>query len=104
MHNHPGHFSSTWSVYKARHECRVAKCPFEEVADISKVLQPSSCAKTAWHSIFTIAIFSVHSACLFVFILLVLQGIDCALLATQTPYFTPLSLALCLHFVVTNMY
>ena len=64
--------------------------------------------KMAWHSNFTIAVFSPHSACLFAFAPLLLQNIDCILLAPRTPLleallFAPLCVALCLRFVDTGM-
>ena len=60
----------------------------------------------AWYSNFTVAVFLLHSACLTP---LVLQGINCALLASQTllPWaslFSPLCLALCFCFVSAGMH
>ena len=77
----------------SRHEWERA---FEKFADISKMLQPSPSAKMAWSSNFTIALAFAH---------LVLQGIDCSLLASNSTslrfcYFASLCLALWLCFVV----
>ena len=48
-----------------RNEQRVAECAFEGFADISEVLQPLPSTKMAWHSNFTVAIFSFFAALCF---------------------------------------
>ena len=71
----------------------VAKHTFEEFANISKVLQASPTAKMAWHSNFYCCLF----ASLFLpltFASLVLQGIDCSLLASDS-FTTSLSFYFC---------
>ena len=60
----------------------MAKCAFEDLADIIEVLQPLPSTKMTWCSNFII----VGSLCLLLCLApLVLQGVDCALLAPQTP-------------------
>ena len=59
---------------RLRHKWRVAKCAFVEYASISKVLRPLTGTKMAWCCNFTIAVSSLHYACLFVFSSLALQG------------------------------
>ena len=61
----------------------MAKCAFEDFAVICEVLQPLPSTKMTWCSNFII----VGSLCLLLCLAapLVLQGVDCVLLAPQTP-------------------
>ena len=84
------------------------KVCFWGFGDIRKALQPSPTTKMAWHSNFTTAAFLPYSACLFAFTPLLLQNLDCVLLASQIPIlevllFAPLFLVLGLRFVGNGM-
>ena len=94
---HKAHIRA-WSV-SSRHEWSKSKCAFE---NISEILQPLPSGKMAWHSNYTIvAIFLLHSACLFAIASLALQGFQFTLVAPCSTSLsfssTPVCLRWCWH-------
>ena len=82
---HTSRMIYVWSITEeqgmSRHE---QECAFEKFADISNVLQPLPSAKMAWRSNFTITVFSASFCLPLAFAPLVLQGIDCSLLDSES--------------------